>query len=188
MLMQAAKCLVLLGVALTFAGCNDDESPLTDGGFETPRVKAPLGYDVYAPGQHIGPWEVHVGKVDLVGKYWKAAAGTQSLNLQGAPGVRSWISQTLVTQTEKLYQLRLAMSGNPDNGSGMKKLEIWWGDQLVDTPEFEVTPAQTHEQMGWKALTYKVRAKAPRTQLKLLSAVDEPWGPVVDLISVKAID
>jgi len=183
---QGLKALLLV-VPMLLIGCNDDDAPLADGGFETPRASAE--YDVYAPGSYIGPWEVHDGKVDLVGKYWKAAAGAQSLNLQGGPNNHgAWISRELTTKAGRMYQLRFAMSGNPDNGPGVKKMEVWWGDTLVDTPAFEVTGDQTHEQMGWKTLTYKVSAKANKTRLKFLAAVDEPWGPVIDSVSVKSVD
>src|SRR5688572_13255876 len=54
---------------------------LQNGSFESPNIGG--GYHPVFAGQNIGAWTVENGSVEIVGTYWQAAAGNQSLDLSG---------------------------------------------------------------------------------------------------------
>src|SRR5436190_10865239 len=124
--MRYLSVILLMGIV---AGCGEKD-PLGDGSFESPRAKG--AKETFRPGMNIGTWEVHDGPVDLVANYWNAAAGSQSIHLHGG-AIKSWIARNVPTIPGHMYTLRFAISANPDDFTGDRKLEVWWGDQLLDT-------------------------------------------------------
>ena len=189
-LVALSLILVLGAVVFLATGARNSATPapfasaaaqlLLDGSFETPvAVKE---YDTFTPGSKLGPWSIGGGPVDLVGKYWKAAKGTQSINLRGGE-TRPWIWQDVKTEPGRMYTLKFALSGNPDGAPRDKKIEIWWDDQLIDTVTFGVESI-SHPEMGWKYITYNITAVNPTTRLKFSSGVDQPWGPALDDVTL----
>ena len=162
------------------AGSEGSQQLVANGSFETP--KASKEYDTFAPGTKLGAWRVGGGPVDLVGSYWKAAGGNQSLNLRGGD-VRPWIWQEIKTTPGRMYVLKFALSGNPDGAPKDKKIEIWWNDDLLDTVTFGVESTD-RQNMGWKYITYNVTAQTDTGRLRFSSGVDQPWGPVIDDVTL----
>jgi choice-of-anchor C domain-containing protein len=159
---------------------------LQNGGFEDPRVEV----EVYAPlsaGDAIGAWTVDDGAVDLIsGRYWRAAEKRQSLDLDGSCGMGT-ISQVAPTVPGRSYQLCFAMAGNPDGPPAMKTMEVWWGDQRIDSLTFDTTGA-TRRHMGWTYWQYAVTATGSATRLRFTSLSPGCYGPTLDDVRLQEIE
>jgi choice-of-anchor C domain-containing protein len=152
-----------------------------NGSFETP---AGADLSVYIAPNSFEGWVVSSGSIDIV-RAWQDADGEQSLDLAGyAPGV---IYQDLCTVPGASYQLSFAMAGNPYNEPSQKVMEVWWDDQLVDSPTFDIT-GHTETSMGWQHHTYTIQAISSTTRLLFKDAYQGPSfsGPVLDAIGVLA--
>ena len=78
-----------------------------------PRIP---GFDTYSYMPMFGGWTVDRNSIDLIGPYWNAADGSQSVDLDGlAPGS---ISQTFTTVAGQQYRLTFAYSANKDRHPG----------------------------------------------------------------------
>ncbi|WP_216361440.1 choice-of-anchor C family protein [Candidatus Chloroploca asiatica] len=153
-------------------------SIVANGSFEEPDVGS--SWQTLSSGATIGAWIVEAGDVDLVGTYWQAADGNQSLDLAG--GGTGSVYQDLVTQAGSTYVLRFAMSGNPDS-AGLKQMEVYWGGTLLDTLTFDTT-GKSHANMGWVIYTYTVTTNAPTTRLQF-TGLTSNHGAVIDHVRVE---
>ena len=81
-------------------------------------------------------WTVKRGTVDVIGGWWQAAHGKQSLDLNGLePGA---ISQEVATEPGKTYVLSFWMAGNPDDPEARRTaIEIAWDKKVVRTVVFD---------------------------------------------------
>jgi choice-of-anchor C domain-containing protein len=154
-----------------------------NGSFETP---AGADLSVYIAPTSFEGWVVPSGSIDIV-RGWQDADGEQSLDLAGyAPGV---IYQDLCTMPGVSYQLSFAMAGNPSPGDPptIKTMEVWWDDQLVDSPTFDIT-GHTGTSMGWQNHTYTVQAISSTTRLMFKDAYQGQslGGPALDAVGVLA--
>ncbi len=158
---------------------------LQDGGFEDPRV----GGDAYArlsAGDAIGAWSVDDGAVDLISaRFWKAAERRQSLDLDGSCGAGT-ISQVAPTAAGRSYQLCFALAGNPDGPPAVKTMEIWWGEQRIDSLTYDTTGA-SRRHMGWTYHSYAVTATGPATRLLFRSLTPGCYGPSLDDIRLEEL-
>ncbi len=154
---------------------------VSNGDFESPYV-GPT-YLGFAPGANLGGWVVEYWSVDVIGGYWQAVRGNQSLDLSGdQPG---GIHQDLVTAPGQMYDLRFAMSGNPDYPS-VKTLEVWWGNQKLDTLSFN-TVGHSRMDMGWAYHSFTV-AGSGNDQLRFVSlGAPDCYGPTLDDVSVTPV-
>jgi hypothetical protein len=166
---------------LLVAGCGEKD-PLTDGSFESPRAKG--AKETFPAGSKIGAWEVHDAPVDLVANYWNAPAGAQSIHLHGGD-TKSWIARDVPTIPGHMYTLRLAISANPDDFAGDRKLEVWWGDQLLDT--IAIRSDQKDRNLFWKYITFNVAASGKSTRIRFGAANDEDAGPAIDDVKVTVL-
>jgi hypothetical protein len=66
-------------------------------------------------------------------------------------------------------------------------MEVWWGDQLVDSPTFDIT-GHTGASMGWITPTYALEAISSTTRLlfKDIYPGESLGGPALDAIVVLA--
>ncbi|MBP1464492.1 choice-of-anchor C family protein [Candidatus Chloroploca sp. M-50] len=153
-------------------------SIVANGSFEEPDVGA--RWQRFSAGATMGQWLIGAGDVDLVGLYWQAADGKQSLELAGDR--TGSVHQDLATQPGTTYLLSFAMSGNPDR-AGLKQMEVYWGGTLLDTLTFDTTGKSLAE-MGWVMHTYMVTTNAPTTRLQFTS-LTSAYGPVIDHVRVE---
>jgi hypothetical protein len=102
-------------------------------------------------------WTVKRGTVDVIGGWWQAAHGKQSLDLNGLePGA---ISQEVATEPGKTYVLSFWMAGNPDDPEPRRTaIEIAWDKKVVRTVVFDRKPEHTHKSMGWTQHETRLRA------------------------------
>ncbi len=159
------------------ATADGDGNLVFNGGFERPVPENGSGItttDVWA-------WGVEAGNVDLYRSHWQPAEGAQSIDLNGlAVGT---IGQDLPTTAGNTYTVRFAMAGNPD-GQNEKRMEVWWGNNLVDTAVFDAR-GHSRPNMGWIYYEYVVAATADTTRLRLKSLVTDNYGPALDDVTVR---
>jgi choice-of-anchor C domain-containing protein len=153
---------------------------MVNGGFESP----PAGerWQVFFAGTDIPGWTVESGTVEVVGAYWQAASGGQSLDLSGIFDLAGTIYQDLSTTPGRFYQIRFALAGNPDNAA-VKSLKVFWDTNTLATLDFDTT-GHSAADMGWVYYEYTVIAAGPVSRLKFQSLTFNALGPVLDDISV----
>jgi hypothetical protein len=106
-----------------------------------------------------------------------------SIDLSGSPGPGA-IYQDLSTLPGQQYQLRFAMAGNI-SWPGIKEMEVYWGDGLVDRLFFDTT-GKTATDMGWEYHAYTVEASGTTTRLAFvdIDRTDGYYGSALDDVSV----
>jgi choice-of-anchor C domain-containing protein len=169
---------------VSFSSDSSAGAPIVgDGDFELPVVAGALT-TVTSPGT-IGAWTVDSGSVDLIGSYWQAADGRQSLDMNG--GGTGSITQTLATTAGKQYTVRFSLAANPDtvaqcNGP-VKTLQVFWNGSLLAQVAFDRT-GHTAASMGWVTKQFTVTASGAATALRFLSLDSGVCGPALDAVSV----
>jgi choice-of-anchor C domain-containing protein len=154
---------------------------IVNGGFETPAITG--DFSTYnAVDSTLSPWTVDLGSIDHIHGYWTAAEGSQSIDLAG--NTAGTISQKLVTDPSKGYELNFALSGNPDS-SADKKVEIWWDGNLVQT--FTFVQTGTRSLMDWSAESLSLpEPKGTLTELKFVDVSGTTFfGAALDDIIVE---
>lgn len=180
----ATTALCALGVGASITCTAQNANLVQNGDFEAPD--AGNDYVVYGVNQTFGGWVVEQGTVDLSGPRWAAATGKQSVDLTGSPG-QGAIYQQLSTQPGQTYRLRFAIAGNPECEQGIKRVEVWWGEQLLDTLTFD-TRGRSNDAMGWQYREYTVTAFTHQTRLRFRSRSNNYCGPMIDSVSVTPVD
>jgi len=155
-----------------------------DGGFETPVVDSPNGFVGVDSHGTIGAWTVTAGNVDLVGNYWTAAEGKQSVDLSG--DLNGTIMQSIAV-TPGTYLLTFNLSGNPDGGADTKLLQVYFGDM---TQMFSYgTGANSRGSMNWasESWSFDVLTGGPTALIfREANDSDTPYGAVLDNVSLTA--
>lgn len=158
---------------------------IEDGGFESLRVRGKT-YIPLVLGDHIGPWLVEEGAVDLISKhFWEPAKGRQSLDLDGSCGAGS-IVQVVHVASGRSYRLRFALAGNPGGPPEVKSLEVRWGDSRLDTPSFCVAGTSFRD-MGWTYLEYVVTAASADVPLRFRSLTPGCYGAALDDVTLEEL-
>ena len=172
--MKFGAWVALLGSILT------SNAAVSNGSFEEPVVHVP--YQVFSTGESIGGWVVEAGTIEIVGTYWPAAAGRQSVDLSGIFDLIGTIYQDIPTIPGQDYTVRFAFAGNPEDGA-TKQMKVFWNngeiaDLTVDTAGRSLTD------MGWTYYSYKVTATSTMSRLTFQSLTLTFLGPVIDDVSV----
>lgn len=172
---------------------------VANGSFEDIAVGSG-GFDNYASGSTIGGWTVGGGGVDLIGTFWNAQDGNQSLDLNRTePGS---ISQTLMGLTVgQLYEVTFFLSGNRERADGspaepqLRTLDLTVGGTTqgftFDTEASSPVSAQP-DSMNWERNTFRFVASSPSEMLTFTSATQttsgsSPAGPALDNVSISAV-
>jgi choice-of-anchor C domain-containing protein len=158
----------------------------TNGGFESPGNVFP--YRVFSTGASLPGWTVERGTVEIVsGRYWQAAEGGQSLDLNGIFDQIGTIYQDIPTQPGQRYRVRFAFAGNPEGGwPKMKSFRVDWDGQAVTTLSFDTT-GRTNSNLGWRHHEFIVAASGPISRLRFESLTPTFCGPVLDDITVTPV-
>ncbi len=156
-------------------------SIVTNGDFETPVVAS--AFDTYAAPKAFGGWTVEFGSIDHIGPsdYLGSACGGQSVDVTGSE--TGAIYQDLPTIPGQTYRLRFAMAGNFVSGPAIKRMEVGWASDVVDTVSFDTT-GRSATNMGWTYHEYTVKATSSVTRLRFKSLISGWYGPMVDDVSV----
>jgi choice-of-anchor C domain-containing protein len=171
--------------------------PLTNGGFETYQLPAGTPYQTVAMGGEAGtiaPWKVSMpvgGSVDLVGSYWQAAEGTQSIDLSGNSSAN--ISQDIAVIPGHTYRVDFAYSGNPDGGPQVKQLGVSMGSMAGPNVNANLTVdvvalGITHTDMKWQHSFVEGLIPAGMTDTHItfrnLATPSTAYGPVIDAVTI----
>ena len=155
---------------------------VTNGGFEIDPVTNSDGFTTFSSGaQGLTGWTIGLGSVDLVGSYWSAASGNNSLDLNG--NMRGGISQLLQTTTGQLYQLSFDMAGNFASGPAIKRMSVNVDGHIYS---FDTTLTSAGS-MGWTHYVSMFYATSDSARLSFTSLVDDAYGPALDNVSVIAV-
>lgn len=187
--MQAPRGLghILLsaGIAASLLCGTVAQTAVTNGGFEEPPGVYP--YMVFGAGLNLPGWTIESGTVEIVGKYWQAAEGSQSLDLNGIFEEIGTIYQDVPTVAGKEYRIRFAMAGNPEGGPAVKSLKVSWDSNLLAHLEFDTT-GHSATNMGWRYHEFVVTARGAQGRLRFQSTCSSFLGPTLDDISVTPAD
>jgi choice-of-anchor C domain-containing protein len=157
----------------------------TNGSFELPP--GILTYRVFNTGTDLPGWIVEQGTVEIVGPYWQAAEGVQSLDLNGIFEDIGTISHPLSTMPGQRYKVRFAYAGNPEGGPAIKTTKVFWNDTLLAEVSFDTT-GRSLTDMGWVYYEYEVTAASTSSLLKFQSTTPSFCGPALDDVSVTILD
>jgi choice-of-anchor C domain-containing protein len=170
--------LVLAGSALAaFAGA-------ANGSFETGTGEPGSYVQLGAGSTAITGWSITTGSIDWVGTYWPAAAGTKSVDMNGAaPGA---ISQVLATTIGKTYVVTFALSANPAGPVAAYVLTVGATGATPQPYTFDrAVNANTLSNMMWQAKQYSFEATSATTTLSFVSGVATgAYGPALDNVVV----
>jgi choice-of-anchor C domain-containing protein len=143
----------------------------------------------YHTGDSIGGWLVS-GRVELIGTYWQAADGVQSLDLTsgGTPGA---VSQQIATVAGTEYQVSFAYSANPDGGGGIvDQVSMRWNAGVIGAVSLN-TSDTSHPNMDWQFATFDVIATGPTSTLGFENSSSPgpayTFGPVIDDVSITCV-
>jgi choice-of-anchor C domain-containing protein len=130
-------------------------------------------------------WRVTRGSIDYVGRYWQAAHGTRSIDLDGS--TRGGVEQTFATRKGRKYRVTFHMAGNPHpiEGPSLKKLGVQAANQSAEF-EFDAN-GRSNQNMGWAIRTWEFTAAAEQTTLEFYSLSGQLCGPTLDNVSVVEI-
>ncbi|MEU9124377.1 choice-of-anchor C family protein [Streptomyces sp. NPDC048506] len=160
-------------------------SHFDDGSFETPKVE-PNTFQEFTAGQHMGPWKVTSGSVDLNDAgYWQAAEGDQSVDLNGMePGA---VAQTFATTPGVRYTVSYALAGNPHpEGPTVKTGKVLIDGQDVQDFSFDVT-GKSYKDMGYvmREVAFVATGKSTTLTFASTTAPRTASGPVIDDVTVE---
>ncbi|WP_160159329.1 choice-of-anchor C family protein [Streptomyces sp. SLBN-118] len=164
------------------------KSVVNNAGFETPSAGST--YTTYRVGQSdLAGWKIIENSVDVVSSnLWRAAEGSQSLDLNGSPSgpTAGAIAQTFDTVPGHRYTITFSFAGNPECGPPVKSLAVRVDDATRDFT-FD-TSGHSASDMGWRSEAVRFTGKRDRTTLQFASTTDtsSTCGPVIDGIHLKA--
>ncbi|MCA9038197.1 MAG: cadherin domain-containing protein, partial [Planctomycetaceae bacterium] len=134
----------------------------------------------YTQGQTIGDWTVESGVVSHTSTYVSPGGGV-GLELQaGAGQFPASITQTLVTEVGRQYQLVFNMSGNFGGGQPVKHLVASAAGQSMD---FQVTDT-FGTGLGYEPRSMTFTADDTSTVLRFAAGVDDAWAAIITDVRV----
>lgn len=143
---------------------------------------------LHAGSSAIPGWRISSGYVDVVGRWWQAAGGTDSLEV-GTPGPGA-IEQGVATVPGRRYRLSFALAGNPQGPPRVKTLFVSAGP-VRRAFTFD-TAGRTFRSMGWRTETLDFTATASTTTIAFARTDGSPrsgwYGPAIDDVSVTALE
>ncbi len=159
------------------------EAPAAGGTFVT------RGGD-FGPG---GGWGI-TANIDHIGGLWAAAAGAQSVDLNGS--TTGSVSQTFATTPGARYAVRYAVSEN-FFGVGNKTMQVKWGSDVIDDVVVIHDLARTALNMKWAYREVRRTATGNQSTLTFASTTGAMagsvgfgalYGPAIDDVSVVAVN
>ena len=170
--------IVLAGSALAaFSGA-------TNGSFETGTGDPGSYTQLNAGSTVLTGWTIATGSIDWIGTYWPAAAGSKSLDMNGAaPGA---IGQVLATTIGKTYVVTFALSAHPEGQVALYSLTVGATGAASQAYTFDrAAYANTRANMMWQSKQYSFKATSATTTLSFASGVAAgAYGPALDNVVV----
>lgn len=181
--------LLVYGAQGVAAPAAAQANSLRNGSFESPFVAVD---STWSPGQSFDGWTVDSASINLVGSYFQAAEGRQSVDLNGNPGPGA-IYQDVSTIAGRTYRVRFALAGHPvadplfpGCDQGVKRMSIGWNSTTVVTLSFD-TSGHSLDAMGWQYREFDLVATGSRSRLRFASETPGYCGAAVDDVALVLI-
>ena len=156
-----------------------------NGDFEHPIIPECAGFITYYAGDTINEWIVENNSTDLVHS-WSAASGIQSLDLNGISS--GAIYQNVNVIPGKRYFLQFYYAGNYDGGGGIREFQVLWGNQILDTIQFN-SSGKAGKNMEWTSYQKICYAMNTSTYLGFRDLTPTSgYGGVIDSVQLFQID
>jgi choice-of-anchor C domain-containing protein len=168
-----------LFVTLVCLAASAQATSIFFNGFNFPDTPPAVDVTVFNGGA-IGPWTVGGDSVDWIGGYWQPAEGNGSIDVSG--NAAGSVSTTLSTVAGQTYYLSFYLAGNPDNGGGIRSVQVQVGD-LDQLFTFDST-GYSHASMGWIHVESVAFLAAGNDTLTFTSLDLNQFGAALDGVSV----
>lgn len=172
-------------IPLTLSVSGPDHSGIRNGSFEFGANPGNSWHTVFAGSNDLQDWVVTQGSIDIVSsRFWQSADGDRSIDLNGTSGGE--ISQTVVTQRGRRYQLSFFLAGNDYCGPPIKQLRVEAAGQYRDF-SFD-TSGWSYSNMGWEPSSFVFTAVSSNTTISFRSLISTGnCGPTIDAVSLTGL-
>jgi choice-of-anchor C domain-containing protein len=126
-------------------------------------------------------WTVADASVSYVGRKWQHGEGSRSIALLCGGA----ITQTIATEPEQTYEVRFAMSGDPDASPSVKTIAVFLGEESRMFT-FD-TAGRSVKDMGWASRSWVFKAKEKASTLAFRSPMGKCSVPAVDSVRVDPV-
>lgn len=177
---------VLAAAALAFLAAGPPTRAanlISNGGFETPVITS--SWEDFVQGSDaLAPWVITAGSVDVVGTFWPAYEGAQSLDLNGYEAAT--IEQTFATEIGRSYSLTFAYANHPNVGTATGRVTVLGATTLLG--EDVSHSGSTYSDMGWLVFRGGFVADSTSTTLRFVDTNPQfsTLGLALDAVSVTA--
>ena len=153
-----------------------------NGSFESGIVSTPFQTEGVGS-TFLAPWTIVGGNIDVIGNYWPAADGNQSIDLNG--GEAGTIQQTIPTTNGCTYHVTFALSGN--SGSGVLKEMDVYVNAFENDPIASFSTTRSAQAGEWEDETFSFTANSPgpSTTVYFRSLTQGAYGPAIDNVRVE---
>lgn len=170
------KIIAIAAIASTF-GMSAGAATIINGSFENP-LSAPIT-TLGTGSSGLTGWAVE-GSIDLIGNYWAASDGNQSLDMNGlfaAGAISQQIADLVIGAT---YTVLFDMAANAANAPTVKSLMVTAGNDS-ELFTFDST-GKSNSNMGWVTKSFQFIATDTTQVLRFASANDPngAWGAALD--------
>ena len=155
---------------------------VANASFENPQINTSFWSNLNTG---LNDWEILGNNIDLIGSYWNASEGAQSLDLSG--GNTGAVQQSITTSPGTLYQLSFDLSKNPALGAGATvTVQASAGNDMAT---YSFNQPSVSSDMLWQEQNLSFVAEDISTLLSIeaLAPINNPSGPALDNVNVKAI-
>jgi choice-of-anchor C domain-containing protein len=170
----------LTGILCLFSA---SAAELFHSSFESPSAGSL--YSVLGAGQTVDGWTVEAGTIEIVGTYWVAAEGNQSIDLSGIFDQAGTIYRDVPTTPGASYVLKFAFAGNAEDAA-IKEAKVFWDDSEVADLTVDTT-GRSFSNMGWTYYQYTLKATKDVTRIRFQSLTFNALGPVIDDVSLSDV-
>jgi choice-of-anchor C domain-containing protein len=177
---------LMVSAAMTIGlAASASAATITNGSFED-HAAFSGGFTTLGTGSSaLTGWTIDSGSVDLIGSYWEASDGVNSLDMSGgASGKISTMITDLIIGSR--YLLSFDIAANPDGAPETKNL-------LVDVAGATNTVAANRSDstrpspMNWRTVTLGFTATNTSEALSFASDSGTAFGPALDNVRVAAV-
>lgn len=163
------------------------QNVIDDGSFEVPTTPNSSGFTMYSSGATFGAWKVTAGSVDVQEKSGAfmndARVVGKTVDICG--NVAGTITQEVETRQNDWYTLTFKYSGNWNNTSDAKGVEVSLGSQIQHV-WYSRPAGWSNTDAKWKVQTIRYQAKGPLTLVKFRALNISHSGMVLSEVRLDA--